>query len=359
MSRIPSMLFVFFALLVSARADQVVLENGDRLTGTIIKSDAKTLTLKSEFVGTVTIQWSAVASFKSDQPMHVTLKGGQVLVGAPAVEAGKLEVKTKDAGVVTSAKDSVETMRDAAEQAAYEQSIERLRNPGLLDLWSGYFDTGLATSRGNAKTTTFNMGFNAARATTRDKISFNFTSLYNTNSTTGTRVTTANLIRGGLRYDINIRPNWFGFGSSDFEFDEFQKLDLRFAPSGGMGYKVFKTKAGSFMDVYGGAGANKEFFSTGLRRTSAEALMGNELVYKVSEALELQQKFSFFSNLSDTGSYRMNFDAGAAAKLNRWLSWQVHMSDRFLSNPVPGAVKNDVLLTTGVRFTFARADEKK
>ena len=37
-----------------------------------------------------------------------------------------------------------------------------------------------------------------------------------------------------------------------------------------------------------------------------------------------------------------------------WLAWQLTLSDRYLSNPVPGTKKNDVLLTTGLRLTLAR-----
>ena len=43
-----------------AFADQVILKNGDRLSGTIIKSDNENLTMKSEFAGEVKIQWAAV-----------------------------------------------------------------------------------------------------------------------------------------------------------------------------------------------------------------------------------------------------------------------------------------------------------
>src|SRR5260221_9986352 len=41
----------------AAHADQVVLKNGDRLTGKIITGDGKTLLLKTEFAGDVTIKW--------------------------------------------------------------------------------------------------------------------------------------------------------------------------------------------------------------------------------------------------------------------------------------------------------------
>jgi len=38
----------------SVMADQVTLKNGDRLTGTIVKSDGKTVLIKTEFAGEVT-----------------------------------------------------------------------------------------------------------------------------------------------------------------------------------------------------------------------------------------------------------------------------------------------------------------
>jgi hypothetical protein len=50
----------------------------------------------------------------------------------------------------------------------------------------------------------------------------------------------------------------------------------------------------------------------------------------------------------------MNFDLGSATMIKRWLGWHVTASDRFLSNPVQGRQRNDLLLSTGFRLTFAR-----
>ena len=52
---------------------------------------------------------------------------------------------------------------------------------------------------------------------------------------------------------------------------------------------------------------------------------------------------------------REEFDVVAATKLKAWLGWQVTYSDRYLSNPLPGLKKNDVLLSTGLRLTFGKA----
>src|SRR5690349_16034595 len=60
MRRILLSVFSLLLIACSARADQVVLKNGDRLTGKIVSGDGKTLLLKSEFAGDVTIQWDAI-----------------------------------------------------------------------------------------------------------------------------------------------------------------------------------------------------------------------------------------------------------------------------------------------------------
>jgi hypothetical protein len=166
-------------------------------------------------------------------------------------------------------------------------------------------------------------------------------------------VTTANAVRGGVKYDVNISDKTYAFGFTDLEFDEFQSLDLRFVGGGGLGRHVIKNEKTLF-DVFGGGALNKEFFSTGLNRSSGEIFFGEELSHKLSNITSLQQKLVVYPNLSSTGEYRINWDSSAITRLSRWLSWQLSLSDRFLSNPVPGRKKNDVLFTTGLRITFSK-----
>jgi len=71
-------------LLSAAWADEVVMKNGDRVTGTIVKQDGKTITVKTDSFGVVTAPWDKVASIKSDQPVNVVLKDGKTLLGTVA-----------------------------------------------------------------------------------------------------------------------------------------------------------------------------------------------------------------------------------------------------------------------------------
>lgn len=350
---------VLFCITLSALAgaplpaDQVTMKNGDRFTGSILKCDGKNLTIKSDYAGPVTVPWDAVVSIQSSAPLHFGLADGQTVVGAVTTTDGKLQIQTKDTGTVATAKAAIRFIRSKEEQAAYETEIERYRNPRLVDLWTGFVDLGYSQTRGNARTSNVAVSANASRKTGRDRINVTFTSLYASTDTTGKPTVTANAIRGGLNYELNVSPKAFAFGSVDLEFDEFQKLDLRFAPAGGFGYRALKNEA-TTLDLYGGASLNREFFATGLQRTSGEALIGEELTHKFSASLSLREKLAFYPNVTNRGNYRINFDTSAVATLRKWLAWQVSLSNRFLSNPVPGRQRNDVLLTTGIRLTFAK-----
>jgi hypothetical protein len=148
----------------AAWADQITLKNGDRLTGSLLKSDDKNLVLKSESAGTVTIPWDGVVAISAPGPLYVGLKDGQTIVGSIATIDGKFALTTQSAGVVTAAKESIQFIRSKDEQTAYETEIDRYRNPRPVDLWTGTLDLGYAASKGNATTQSFTLSANANRA---------------------------------------------------------------------------------------------------------------------------------------------------------------------------------------------------
>ena len=349
----PRCILAMLFLTCLAWADQITLTNGDRITGSILRSDTKNLVVKTETAGDLTIKWDTVAGISAAGPLHIGLNDGQTIVGSVETLNGRFTVTTQTAGAVATSKEAIQFIRNNDEQAKAQAEIDHFRNPRLVDLWAGFFDLGFAASRGNANTETLTMSANAARATTRDKIAVYYTSMFSSSDFSGgSSQTTANSKRGGIAYNLNLNKKAFVFGAADLESDQFQSLDLRFVPSGGAGYHAIATMP-TQLDLRVGAAANREFFSAGLNRTSAELLLGENLVHKFSRTTSVEQKFDYFSNLSDTGAYRMNFDISAVTAIHKWFSWQVTVSDRLLSNPVPGRKKNDALFSTGLRVTFA------
>jgi len=354
-------------LALSARADQVTLKNGDRLSGTIVKTDddTKKLLIKTEFAGEVAVEWSAVASIVSSQPLHLTLADGRVLAGTVSAADGKLAVATGDKGEVSATPDAVKAVRNDKEQAEFD----RLERPRWRDFWGGVFDLGLSVTRGNSSTSALTIAGKAVRAVPKNKLSAYYTQVYAKDSRESPALTTANAIHAGLRDEFNLSSRVFVFGFTDFDSDVLQNLDLRNDLGGGFGYHLVKSKNTQF-DVFGGGSFNQEYFSAyttanpapppatvdvpAESRHSAEIVLGESLGTKLGPRTVVTEQLSFFPNLSSTGEYRVTLDATATTKIKSWLGWQVTLSDRYITDPPLGLKGNDLLLSTGLRLTFGR-----
>jgi putative salt-induced outer membrane protein YdiY len=334
-------------------ADQIILKNGDRLTGKIVKKDGDKIIIETESAGIITILWSAVEKIVSEEPLNLKLSDGQFIKGTVATENEKIEVETQDAGKVEVAKENIEIVRSVAEQEKFEAEEERLRNPSLLDLWRGSVDVGFSFTSGNSNTRALTAGLRGNRQTYKDKISVYANAIQASNSNSSVSVTTAQALYGGIRYDYDLSEKTFVFASGDFEYDKPQQLDLRSVIGAGLGYKAIRSDRLT-LDLFGGATYNRENFSTGEKRNSAEALIGNELTYKLTDNVYLEQRLSVYPSITEGGKYRALFDSSLVTNINDWLGWQVTIGDRFNSNPALGSKQNDFLFSTGLRATFGR-----
>ena len=77
-------------------ADQVVMKNGDRATGSIIKKDGKNVTIKTDQFGIVPVSWDQVETIRADKPVNIVLQDGKTVQGTVASAEGKLEVAGPD-----------------------------------------------------------------------------------------------------------------------------------------------------------------------------------------------------------------------------------------------------------------------
>ena len=149
MRRIRLAVLLIVVLGPAVFADQVTLKNGDRISGAIISSDAKTLVIKTDYADAVNIKWEFVQKIESSQPLYVGTKGGQVIVGPVTTSDNRLAVATKESGSVSVAKADVTSLRNEEEEKKAQAALERLQHPRLSDLWTGSVDTGLGLVRGN------------------------------------------------------------------------------------------------------------------------------------------------------------------------------------------------------------------
>lgn len=326
--------------------EQVTLKNGDRLSGSITNLNDKKLTIKTDYAGSVTLDWDSVTQINSTIPVVITRSDKQTVSGTVTTVDSRLIVDTRS-GTQEIPLSDVAAIRSTSDQASYEKSL----HPGLREGWAGGGNLGVALARGNADTTNLALGFNAARPTAHDKLSFTASSLYSRNTTNGVSTTSADAFAGSLRYDRNLTKRVFVFGLMAGAYDHAQALNERIAPSAGLGFHAIASKA-TTLDLLGGIGYTYENYSTGLTNNLINATLGEEFTHKFSANTSLVQDVYFFPDFNQSGNYRANFDFGLASKLHGALTWNLNFADRYVTNPPAGKKNNDVLLTTGLGLSF-------
>ncbi|MBE0657796.1 MAG: DUF481 domain-containing protein [Bryobacteraceae bacterium] len=351
-SRLTGLFFFGCLSATIASGDQILLKDGDRVTGSIVKKDGQTVTILSKSFGAVTLKWDDISTVTTDQPLNVILQGDRTVKATIQTQDGHIQVASPGATQTVGANEIV-ALRNDTEQRAYE----RFRRPGLLDLWTITGSLGIAGTKGNAQTFVFTTPLNFSRVSNTSKTTAYFNSIRSSASINGVSTQTASAVRGGWSYGHNLNTKVFLNGFNDYEYDKFQSLDLRVVAGGGVGIHAWASERGG-LDIVGGGAWNRESFDPAPRpaftRNSAEVYWGNDFSYKLTSKTKLVQGFRMFNNLSTSGQYRMNFDVGASTALTKWLDWTVSISDRYLSNPAPGRKSNDLLYTTGLGFSFSR-----
>ncbi len=334
-------------------ADTVVLSNGDRVTGTIVTTADGKVTVKTEFMGEVKIDRKAIVAIEVEEPVVVTFEGGETVVGRVKTENERVKVIQEDGSEVAKPLAAFEAVRTSDFQRKWEREQKRATSPGWFDFWSLKADLGLAAASGNAQTTTLSSGTVLERVTGFDKTTLRFKQIYSTQNTKEPKGVTANAVTGSARYERDFGADFFVYGSGTFDFDEFQDLDLRSAIGGGLGWHIIRREDHTW-DFGAGGNWNREKFSTGLVRNSAEGNLNEESHHQLTKMVSFYQGFSIFPNLTDRGEYRFNARLGADLKINTHLSVTFRVSNLFLSNPIEGNKKNDILLSTGLQYTWAQ-----
>jgi putative salt-induced outer membrane protein len=335
-------------------ADTLVLGNGDRLSGTIVKSDGKVLTFKGATAGDVTIKWTDIKELTSDKSVYIVTKDKTSISGTVTTDGSVLVVHSTSAGDVRVAVADVTALRCEDEEKAYLRTI----HPTLRENWNGALVFGFSLARGNSQTTNLALGFNSERKTTNDDFKGYMSTLYTKNNAPGGGVT-ADLITGGAAFDRNFTPKAFAVVSADYSHDQLQDLHLQSIYTVGLGWHAIATP-NTTLDAIAGINYTKADYNSGVVGAAGVdqnvlgATLGEIFMHKFGASTVLNEQFYFYPNVTHAGPYRMALDASSVTKLKKWLGLQFTVSDRYISDPpIAGTKANDIIFTTGLNIAFS------
>ncbi|WP_370034131.1 DUF481 domain-containing protein [Qipengyuania mesophila] len=243
----------------------------------------------------------------------------------------------------------------AAKQAEAEKQKEQtIRNAGLFDMWKGEGELGGFQSSGNSNT----VGITAGLKLKREGIDWSHRLRARFDYQRQNGVTSREQLFLAYEPRWQFDENLFAYGLSQFERDQIQGIDARYAISGGLGYQVL-AKDGLSLSLKAGPAYRVTDYTDGRKDSRIAALAGLDFDWKVFDRLTLTQDASAVAEtggeavvLIDSANTTINFVTGldfvVSDRLRARMSYQLDYD----SSPPAGKVSTDTLTRATLIYGF-------
>ncbi|MEN8264756.1 MAG: DUF481 domain-containing protein [Nitrospirota bacterium] len=315
-------------------ADEIILQNGDRLTGRIVKMGSDILTLDTEYSAPIEIKKGKIKSMSTDSAVDVRLKGGETLKGAIRTETDdRLMVESSDGrNPVSVSWDNVSALNPPAPDSPK---------------WKGNVNIGATTQSGNTDRSSASAGAEAVRKTEKERFSLRF--LYNY-AEEDDEVSARNAYGAG-KYDYFFTKKLYGYISVELLHDEFKNLNLRTIIGPGVGYQVWDDPVKS-LSVEGGFSYFSEDLEEGEDDQWVTARLASDISYKVKETVNLSDRFIIYPSLEDLGEYQLRNEAALTTDIGANLALKLSNILEHNSDPSDDVEKSDWQWMLGIQYDF-------
>jgi hypothetical protein len=363
--------------------DTITFNNGDQLTGKLVKVLAGVVTFHSDVLGDVTVPLAKVKAMHAaeafavvQKDQHVTIRTAvkDIPVGAIALENGNIQVGVEGSARSLPAK-GADYMVDAA---GFQRELH-----GDSDFrygWNGTATVGasLVTGTNSAQTYTGSVAFVRAIPTvlwlpSYSKTTVNLSATYglahdaevvsNGNVFQAASVSKTDINHGDAEYDRYLGSQLYGRhlfalvnASADHNFGN--GVQLQQAYGAGLGWTLVKSSKDIF-DLKASLQYEQQVFYNGLYSglgTPTENLVGAALSENWNRAFGHAIKFNEHVTLSPTFNLVQAYSAVASSSLvfpvYKKLSFSLSSTDNYLGDPPQGYLRNSFQFTAGMTYTL-------
>ena len=325
----------------TAYADEVVLINGDRLTGKVISAGGGKLKVGTALAGEVTVDLANVRSFSTDEPIELHLTDGTVL-------KQRVESTDEDGSAVRT------TAGILGPQTLPLASIAQINPPPPPPVkWTGSIRAAAGFSRGNSFTDTFSLQADAVRRSERVRKTLGAGYGYGRerSENTGEKNTTKDDWFAYGKYDYYLNKKVYLYGLGRVEQDRVADLLVRVSPSVGVGYQWVERPTFN-LHTEAGLGWQYERYENGETDDHYVARLAYHIDRTIWTRYSLFHDLEFLPSLEDIDNFNVNAKAGVRVSLTKKLFAEFKAVWKYDATPAPTASKNDVdyLLSLGYSF---------
>ncbi len=319
----------------SALADEVVLHNGDRITGEVVRIENGKLTVKTPYAGTIKIDRKDIASLTTDKPVYIVIDEiNRVQATIIAAEAGTV------------------TLSDGDWMATGPLALDRItgltREPEPAVKVRGRINIGVSSTSGNTQTEKLHADAEVIARSAKNR----FTIGGGTKRTKDREVETESNSRAYLKYDHFITKKWYAYANADTERDKFKDIKLRTTLGVGTGYQFLESKKTN-LSVEGGinyVNTDFEFAPDDSYPAGRWAIRFDRFLFESNTQFFHQHEACF--GLEDSDNIFVRTQTGLRWPVLEGLDATAQYNVDWDNNPAAGRVKTDraVLFTLGYRW---------
>ena len=211
----------------AASADELLMKDGSRLVGKVVKKENGTLKFETAFAGVINVQWDQVDELRADEPVTVMLENEET------TRANTIK-NTQAATVLEADGDEPASSIEPGELAFINPQPWRL---GKGVHWTGRVNLDLKSQRGNTDSDEFDVDAETELRRKQDR--FTLRGQFEKDKDDGA-VTDENWTLFN-KYDYFLRKKWYYGGVLYFENDKFADLNLRTSVGPHIGYQFYES----------------------------------------------------------------------------------------------------------------------
>ncbi len=335
------MLLCVVLFVTAGYGDELVLTNGDRLTGKIVHLVDGKMLFKSDVAGEVTVELANIRTLSSDEPITVNLQDktgfNQKLVSA---DAGRFGVAGSD---------SLEAQEFAVADIA---SINPPIKPAPK--WTGDVSVGITSTHGNTKTEMISANANATKRTEKDRmtVSADYAKGEQEDPDTGQTVTIEDWWRAKGKYDYFFSKKKYGYIDGRYERDAVAELDRRMIVGVGGGYQWVESADMNFSTEFGLASLYEKFDN----QTDSNSEISFQVGYNFDKTLRKNIKFThdltYYPAIDKFSDYFLTTTAGVRADFTEKIFMTFKTIFNYDETPALGSHKTDVKYFLGFGYRF-------
>lgn len=314
-----------------AWADEVHLQNGDRLTGTIVKMEERVLTLQTDYGGEIKLDWGKVERLTSTSPLKILVPGASHDVLRDFLFGSQDLQEARELGP-----EGPVPLTDIT-----GINLEPLRVTGTITV-------GGNSTSGNSSTKALNSAARMTIQAYRQRLLLE--GKYNYGQA-GDQVTARNSL-ASLKHNYFVSKQIFIETFGMLEKDTLQNLQLRSTIGSGLGYQFYETARTTLALSVGLAHVNEHFTNSPNTQTPSARWSVRWEHALWPDRVKVFHRHEAFYDLNAGNAFRVNADQGVRITVYKNLFFNVEYDLRLNTQPAPGRKTTDEAVIFGVGYEF-------